>query len=191
MKNLFSFLFVALLSASISAQTTWNVDPAHSQLSFGVTHLGISEVEGNLDEFDATIVASEEDFSDAKYTLTADVNSINTGVERRDEHLRSPDFFEVEKYPEMKFVSTSSEKVGENKYKVRGDLTFHGVTKPVTLDVVYRGTVENPQSGDVISGFRITGDVKRSDFNLGSKFPEAVLSDAITVEFDGEFKKAK
>ena len=191
MKHLFSFLFVAFLSTSIFAQTTWKVDPAHSQLTFGVTHLGISEVEGNLDEFDATIVASEEDFSDAKYDLSADVNSINTGVERRDDHLRSPDFFEVEKYPEMRFVSTSSEKVGENKYKVTGDLTFHGVTKPVTLDVWYRGTIENPQSGEIISGFRITGDVKRSDFNLGSKFPEAVISDTVKVEFDGEFKKSK
>lgn len=136
-------------------------------------------------------MASEDDFSDAKYTFTADVNSINTGVQKRDDHLRSADFFEVEKYPELKFESTSSEKVGENQYKVTGNLTFHGVTKPVTLDVIYRGTIENSQSGDTISGFRITGDVSRSDFNLGSKFPEAVISDAVELEFDGEFKKAK
>ena len=189
MKQLFSFLCIAFLSTNIFAQTTWKADKAHSQVSFGITHLGISEIEGLFNEFDATIEASKEDFSDAKYTVEINVPSINTGIEMRDNHLRNADFFDVEKYPKMTFVSTSSEKVGEGKYKVTGDLKFHGVTKPVTLDVWHRGTVEN-QNGDLISGFEISGDIKRSDFNLGPDFPEAVLSDKVVIDVDAEFKKS-
>ena len=189
MKNLFSLLFIAFLSTTVVAQTTWKADKAHSQVSFGITHLGISEVEGRFNEFDATIEASEEDFSDAKYKVEIHVPSINTGIEMRDNHLRNADFFDAEKYPKMTFVSTSSEKVGEGKYKVTGDLTFHGVTKPVTLDVWYRGSAKD-QKGNPISGFAISGEVKRSDFNLGPDFPEAMLSDKVVIDVDAEFKKA-
>lgn len=189
MKQTLSFLFIAFLSSNIFAQTTWKVDPAHSQVSFGITHMGISEVEGRFDNFNGSIVAVNDDFSDAVYEMNIEVPSINTGVERRDNHLRSADFFDAEKYSEMTFKSTSSQKVGEGKYKVTGDLTFRGITKPVTLDVWHRGTVENPQNGDVISGFAISGNVSRSDYNLGPDFPEAVLSDNIVIDVDGEFKK--
>lgn len=189
MKHLFSFLFIAFLSTGISAQTTWKADPAHTQVSFGITHMGIAEVEGAFREFDGTIVATKDDFSDAQYEIVIEVPSIDTGVEMRDNHLKNADFFDVEKHPKMTFKSNSSKKVSEGKYKVTGDLTFQGITKPVTLDVWYRGTVENPQNGDVISGFAISGDVKRSDYNLGPDFPEAVLSDKVVIDVDGEFKK--
>lgn len=189
MKQLFSFLFIAFLSINVFAQTTWKADPAHTQVSFGITHMGIAEVEGLFKEFDGTIVAAEDDFSDAEYDIVIEVPSIDTGVEMRDNHLKNADFFDAEQYPKMTFKSNSSEKVGEGKYKVTGDLTFHGITKPVTLDVWYRGTVENPQNGDVISGFAISGDVKRSDYNLGPDFPETMLSDKVVIDVDGEFKK--
>ncbi|WP_324719616.1 YceI family protein [Salinimicrobium sp. HB62] len=189
MKQIFSFLIIALLSTTAFAQDTWKADKAHSQVSFGITHMGISEVEGLFREFDATIEAAEEDFSDAKYTVEIKVPSVDTGVEMRDNHLRNADFFDAEKYPEMTFVSTSSEKVGEGKYKVTGDLTFHGITKPVTLDVWHRGTVEN-QQGNKISGFAISGTIKRSDFDLGPGFPEAVLSDEVLIDVDAEFKRS-
>lgn len=189
MKHLFSFLFIAFLGTTVFAQSTWKADKAHSQVSFGITHLGISEVEGLFEEFDATIEASKEDFSDAKYNVEIHVPSITTGVEMRDNHLRNADFFDVEKYPKMTFVSKSSKKVAEGKYKVTGDLTFHGVTKPVTLDVWHRGTIKN-QNGNLVAGFAISGEVKRSDFNLGPDFPEAVLSDVVVIDVDGEFKKS-
>lgn len=189
MKQVFSLLMIAFLSTTTFAQTTWKVDPAHTQVSFGITHMGISEVEGRFNKFDGSITAANKDFSDANYELTIEVPSIDTGVEMRDNHLRNADFFDAENHPKMTFKSTSSKKVSENKYKVTGDLTFHGITKPVTLDVWYRGTVENPQNGDVISGFAISGDVKRSDYNLGPDFPEAVLSDSVVIDVDGEFKK--
>lgn len=189
MKQVLSFLFIAFLSTAISAQTTWKADPAHTQVAFGITHLGIAEVEGNFREFEGSITATKEDFSDAQYHLVIQIPSIDTGVEMRDDHLRNADFFDAEKYPEMTFKSTSSQRVSDDKYKVTGDLTFHGITKPVTLDVWYRGTIEHPQNDNVISGFAISGNVKRSDYNLGPDFPEAVLSDVVVIDVDGEFIK--
>ena len=189
MKQVFSLLIIAFLSATTFAQTTWKADPAHTQVSFGVTHLGISEIEGNFNQFSGYIEAESEDFSDARYFMEIEVPSIDTGVEMRDNHLKSGDFFDAETYPKMTFESTSSKRIGENKYEVTGNLSFHGITKPVTLEVWYRGTVENPQNGDVISGFAISGSVKRSDYNLGPDFPEAVISDNVALDIDGEFKK--
>ena len=187
MKKVLSFVLFAFLSTGVFAQTTWTADKAHSQVSFGIEHMGISEIEGLFRTFDASIVASEEDFSDAVYEVSIDVNSVDTGIEMRDNHLRNADFFDVEKYPTMTFKSTKSEKVGEGKYKVTGDLTFHGVTKPVTLDVWHRGTITNERGST--AGFQVTGTIKRSDFNFGSGFPEAVLSDEVKIKVDGEFKK--
>lgn len=187
MKNVFSFILFAFLSSSIIAQSTWKSDPAHSQASFAITHMGISEVEGVFDNFDATIVASEEDFSDAEFAVDVDLTSIDTHVEMRDNHLKSADFFNVEKYPNMTFKSSSIEEIADNKYKVTGDLTFHGVTNPVVLDVWYRGTIETEK--DTTAGFQITGTINRSDFNLGTGFPEAVLSDEVKIKVDAEFKK--
>lgn len=189
MKKVFSFLFLSFLSLNVFAQSTWKADKAHSQVSFGITHLGISEVEGLFNEFDATIEASKQDFSDAKYTVEIMVPSIDTGVEMRDNHLRNADFFDVENHPKMTFTSTSSEKVGEGKYEVIGDLTFLGITKSITLDVWHRGTVKD-QKGNSVSGFAISGNVKRSDYGLGPKFPEAVLSDTVVIDVDAEFKKS-
>lgn len=189
MKQIFSLLMIAFLSTTTIAQTTWNADPAHTQVSFGITHMGIAKVEGNFREFTGSITAAQDDFSDARYNMTIQVPSIDTGIEMRDDHLRSADFFDAENNPEMTFVSNSSRKVGDGKYKVSGNLSFNGITKPVTLDVTYNGTIENPQSGDVISGFAIKGDVKRSDYNLGPDFPEPVLSDTVAIEVNGEFIK--
>jgi polyisoprenoid-binding protein YceI len=189
MKKLFSLGVAVLLSISLFAQTTWKADPMHSKLTFSVTHLGISDVAGLFKAFDVTAVANQPDFSDAVFELSVDVASINTEVQMRDDHLRSADFFEVEKHPKMTFKSTSVKKSGQNKYQLTGDLTLHGVTKPVTMDLWYRGTIENPQSKAVTSGFQLTGVLKRSDFNIGPKFPAPMLSDEVQIKADGEFIK--
>lgn len=189
MKKLFSILFVAFLSTTAFAQTTWKSDPAHSKLSFGITHLGISEVDGLFKKFEATATTNKADFSDAVFELTVDVNSIDTEIEMRDNHLRSADFFEVEKYPSMTFKSTSIKKVSANKYQLSGNLTLHGVTKPVTMDLWYRGTVENAQSKKLTAGFQLTGTIKRSDFGVGPKFQAPMLSDEVRIKADGEFIK--
>ena len=106
MKKLLSFLIVALLSTPIFAQTTWKADPMHSKLTFSTTHLGISDIAGLFKTFDVSVTANQENFSDAVFALSADMGSINTEVEMRDNHLKSADFFEVEKYPKMTFKST-------------------------------------------------------------------------------------
>ncbi len=189
MKKLFSLLIVALFSTGLFAQTTWNADPMHSKLTFSVTHMGISSVDGLFNKFNASATNSKADFSDAVFELSAEVASINTQVEMRDNHLRSADFFEVEKYPTMTFKSTSITKVSKDKFKLNGDLTLHGITKPVSMNLWYRGTIDNPQSKATVSGFQLTGILKRTDFGIGAKFPSAILSDDIQIKADGEFIK--
>ncbi len=190
MKQILSLFVVAFLSINTFAQTTtWNADPAHTQVFFKITHLGIADIKGNFNKFNGSIVATKDDFSDAQYEITIEVPSIDTGIERRDNHLRNADFFDVEKYPTMTFKSTSSKKLSDKKYLVTGDLTFHGVTKPVTLEVTHRGTIEHPQNGKTIAGFAVSGNIKRSDFNLGPNFPEAILSDDVKIDVNGEFIK--
>ena len=109
----------------------------------------------------------------------------------RDNHLRIVDFFEVEKYPTMTFKSTSIKKVSKDKYKLAGNLTLHGTTKPVTMDLRYIGTAESPLSKTTAAGFQLTGSLKRSDFGIGPKFPAPFLSDKVSIRADGEFLKNK
>lgn len=185
------YLFILTAFISLTAFTkfnnSWNNDPAHSQLGFTVTHLGVSDVSGFFNDFQVTINASKADFSDAVFEMTAKTASIDTRVEARNNHLKSADFFDVEKYPEMTFKSSSFKKSGSNKYKITGNLTLHGITKPVTLDAVYRGSVENPMSKKQTAGFQISGTIKRSDFQVGDKFPAQMVSDEVKIKADGEF----
>lgn len=187
MKKTILFFIGLFLTTGVFAQTTWKSDKNHSQVSFAITHSGISEVEGVFDKFDATITSSEKDFSDAVFEVTIEMASVDTQVEMRDNHLKSADFFGVEKYPTMTFKSTDIEKVSENHYELTGDLTLHGITKPVVLNMWYRGTNEGKKGS--VAGFQFIGQLSRSDFNLGSDFPEAVLSDVVKIKVDAEFKK--
>lgn len=189
MKKIFSILTVALLTATASmAQSTWTVDKAHSKLSFSITHLLISDVEGSFKTFQATITSAKPDFSDATFEMTADAASVNTDNEKRDGHLKSPDFFDVEKFPTLTFRSTGITKVSDKRFKLTGNLTLHGVTKPVSLDLIHKGSATG-QGGKQIAGFKITGTIKRSDFNFGSKFGGATLSDEVEIAANGEFGK--
>ena len=185
---LFSFL---VLSLTIFAQTTWKSDPYHSKLGFTVTHLGIADVPGHFDKFDVTIKSEKADFSDAQVEMTAQVSSINTRIEPRDNHLKSADFFDAEKYPVMTFKSTSIKKLSKNRYQLTGNLTLHGVTKPVTVIMVHRGTTANPNAnGAPVAGIQITGVIKRSDFAVGNGFPSPMISDDVRIKADGEFGQA-
>jgi polyisoprenoid-binding protein YceI len=162
---LFLLLFVSLINAQTKEENVWVVDKAHSKIGFAVTHLLISEVEGYFKDFDLKVVTDREDFVDAKIEFTAKTASIFTDNEKRDAHLRSDDFFNSEKFPEMKFVSKSFRKVGKNQYKLTGDLTIRDVTKPITLDVLYNGTVKDPW-GNTKAGFNVTGQLNRFDYGL-------------------------
>ncbi len=180
-------LTALLMSTAAIAQTTWKSDKMHSKLTFTITHLGVSDVAGLFNNFDVTATTNKADFSDAMFTLTAETGSINTQVEMRDKHLKSADFFEVEKYPEMTFKSSGIKKTTANHYKLSGMLTIHGIAKPVTMNLWYRGTVENPMSKKPDAGFQLTGSIKRSDFGIGPKYPAPMLSDEVMIHADGEF----
>ena len=184
-------LAIALLVAStvFAAVTLWTNDKAHSQLQFTVTHLGLSDVSGTFNDFDVTIRSEKDDFSDAMFELTAQAASLDTRVEARNNHLKSADFFDVEQYPEITYISTAIKKKGKNKYKLTGDLTIHGVTKSVTMDLLYRGMLVDEETGKETIGFQLTGEIKRSDFNVGPGFPEPMISDVVRIKADGEFVK--
>lgn len=187
-KVLIAIMTFISLSAFIEP-ITWKSDKAHSKLAFTVTHLGISDVSGLFRNFDVKISSASKDFSDAVIEMTADVSSIDTEIEMRDNHLRSADFFDVAKYPRLSFKSTSIRKTGKNKYKLTGDLSLHGITKTVTMDLLYRGTIENPMSKAPTAGFQVLGTIKRSDFGIGAGFPPSMISDEVRIKADGEFAK--
>lgn len=179
-----------LLLAGAGFAQTWNWDKAHSQLNFGITHMTINEIDGTFSTVTATINSSKDDFSDAVVELTADVNSLNTGVEQRNNHLKSPDFFDAAKFGTLTFKSTSFKKTSGKNYEVTGDLTLHGVTKSVTLNAVLNGTVVNPQSKKTIAGFKVTGTIKRTDFGIAPSFPATALSDDVQLSANAEFVKS-
>lgn len=188
MKKLAVLTACLLISGASFAQ--WTVDKSHSRVGFTVTHNLISDVDGNFKTFDAKITSSKDDLSDAVFELTADVNSIDTDNDRRDGHLKSPDFFDAAKFGTITFKSTSFKKVSGKNYKLAGDLTMHGVTKPVTLDVVMNGPVTNdtPRGKVTLAGFKSTGVIKRSDFGVGT-IPVVVVSDEVELKINGEFRK--
>lgn len=181
-----AFLFL-FLTAFTTAKIVWKNDDPHSQLGFTVTHLGVSDVSGTFNDFDVTVTSSEPDFSDAVFELTANVASLDTRVEARDNHLKSADFFDAEKFPTITFKSIFLEKVDNDKYKLTGNLTMHGVTKPVTMALQYNGTVENAMNKKQTAGFQLTGTLKRSDFGIGVNFSEPMISDEVRIKADGEF----
>lgn len=155
-----------LMAAFLQAQTSnWGFDKSHSNVRFAVSHMVISEVEGNFSEFEGNVESGKADFSDAKVDFTLVVNSINTADEDRDAHLKNEDFFSTDKYPTIKFSSKSMKKAGDNKYKLTGDFSMMGVTKSITLDAKYNGTVTDPW-GNTKAGFKITGTIDRTEWGL-------------------------
>ena len=145
------------------ATTKWVLDPTHSELGFKIKHLMISSVSGAFKSFRADVTTESEDFTTAQINLSADMTSISTNNEQRDAHLRNSDFFEVEKYPELKFTSTRLEQTGTDTFTALGDLTLKGVTKPVKLNIEYNGITKDPWGGER-AGFVVTGKINRSDW---------------------------
>lgn len=170
--------------------TLWNIDPTHSEISFRVRHLLVSTVTGHFTAFEANIESDKKDFSDAKITFEADVNSISTKNEQRDAHLKSVDFFETANYPKMTFASTSVKPISDYELQVVGDLTLRGVTKEIELDVVYNGTVDG-FGGSQVAGFEIRAKLNRFDFGLQwNALTEAgsiVVSNEVKIEILAEF----
>jgi polyisoprenoid-binding protein YceI len=186
-KNL--LLSIALfISFSISAQS-WKLDKAHAKLGFTVTHLLVSDVEGKFKNFDVNVTSAKDDFTDAVITLSADINSINTDNDSRDNDLKSEKFFDAKQFPTLSFSSTSIKKADTKNYKLYGNLTMHGVTKPAVLDVILNGIIQNPMNKKSVAGFKIKGTLKRSDFEIANSFPKAVVSDEVLIDANIELNK--
>lgn len=187
-KSLFILACLSFVSFSFkpSPAATWTFDAAHSNLGFSITHLMVADIEGSFKIKEATITAPGEDFNDATVNFIADAGSIDTDNEMRDEHLKKADFFNTATYPDIVFKSSSFKKAGDKKYKVDGDLTFHGVTKPVTLDVL-ANTMVNPMDKKTVAGFKVTGVIKRTDFGIAASAPATLLSDEVSIRGNVKF----
>ncbi len=166
MKNLKMVVLFSIITISITfAQTSWKFDKSHSKVGFSVTHMVISETEGNFKEFEGKILTDEDNFENAKVNFSANINSIDTDNEDRDKHLKADDFFNAEKFPKLTFVSKSLKKIEGKEYKLIGDLTIKGITKQVELDVTFNGTIKDPW-GNTRAGFNLEGEINRFDYGL-------------------------
>ena len=188
MKKVVLSLFAAFALFSFTALevANWSLDGVHSRLGFTIVHNGITNFNGQFSNFDVKISTPNEDFTDANIEMTAQANSINTSNEKRDGHLKSADFFDVEKFPTLSFKSTSVKKAKGNKFTITGDFTMHGVTKPVTLTGIQSGISKN-YAGTPVSGLIVTGVIKRSDFGVGKAGKG--LSDEVSLIADLEVSK--
>ncbi|GAB3705099.1 YceI family protein [Spirosoma flavus] len=170
----------------------WALDKAHAKVGFTVTHMMLAEVDGHFKTFESKITSAKPDLSDAVFEFSTDVNSIDTGNERRDGDLKGEKWFDAAKYPNLTFKSTSFKKVADNKYKIMGDLTMHGVTKPVTLDATMMGPKQmqgrDGKPGPEKVGLKATGTVKRTDFGIGGSGAMPV-SEEVELRATGEFTK--
>ena len=165
MKKINTLVALVFFAGSTFAQTTWTLDKAHTKIGFVVTHMAVSEVEGNFKDFEGSIVSKAADFNGAEVKFTAQTASIDTDNEKRNGHLKSPDFFDAEKFPELSFKGTLVKDGG--KYKLKGDFTMHGVTKKVEFDVTYGGSIDTGRGKK--AGFKLTGKIEQERlwFDMG------------------------
>jgi polyisoprenoid-binding protein YceI len=188
-----SILALAFPLAALAA--TWNIDPEHSTIGFKVKHLMVSNVQGNFGKYTGTVDINDKDITRSKVEVSIDTSSINTNVVKRDDHLRSADFFDVAKYPAMTFVSKKVAKAGKDKLKVTGDLTLHGVTKEVVLAVEGPSQESKDPWGNLRKGASATAKINRKDFGLTwNKALETggvVVGDEISITLEIEMIKAK
>jgi len=183
--SIFSVIALFLISIQSMAQVSkWTVDKTHSNVKFTVTHMTVSEVEGTFKIFEGNVEVTKPDFSDAKINFQVDISSVNTDNERRDNHLKSEDFFNAAQFPTMKFTSTSMKPLGNNKYQLSGNLTIRDISKPVVFDVSYGGTV-NAGKGKK-SGFKAKTTINRFDYNL--KWDRATEAGGLVVGKDVEIQ---
>lgn len=191
MKRILLLLTLSAITSFGFAQATWNIDKSHSKIGFNVTHMVVSEVEGNFKEFEGKVITKSDDFNGADVEFTAQVASVDTDNERRDGHLRSDDFFNAEKYPTITFKGNLV-KQGD-KFQLKGKLTMRETTKDVTFDVTHGGTVDTGRG--MKAGFNVTGSLNRLEYGLkwSNKLEsgELVVADKVGIECKLELNKAQ
>lgn len=186
-------LTAALALSSFSFASTWEIDTSHAAAGFSVKHFGVTNVTGQLGAVSGKVEVDDKDVTKSKVDATIDVTSIDTHFAKRDAHLKSPDFFDVEKFPTATFKSTKVEKISDTKLKITGDLTMHGITKPVTLDTELSPEVKNPFSGANTRALSATGMINRQDFGLAWKSAAVesvkVVGDEVRLNIEAEISK--
>ncbi len=177
---------------AVSTKTKWAIDPTHSEIGFKVKHLMITNVHGEFRKFIAEVSSEEEDFTRSSVSVTIDAASILTNDDKRDAHLKSADFFDVEKYPELKFKETSFRKTADGNYKLRGILTIKEVSKEVAFEVEYGGIRKDPW-GNEKAGFSLSGKINRRDFglnwNAALESGGMLVSDEVKISAEMQFVK--
>lgn len=172
--------------------TKWLLDPAHSELTFKIRHLMISNVSGVFRNFTAKLETEGTDFHKANIKLIAEMDSISTNNEQRDAHLRSPDFFDVEKFPQLMFTSTGIEQTADGSFNLHGNLTIKNVIKPIILNMEFNGIVEDPQ-GQEKAGFSVSGKINRSDWginlNVALETGGLMLGEEVRIQSEVQFIK--
>jgi polyisoprenoid-binding protein YceI len=188
-------LFLLFAGISITAATLaqgWTLDKSHSSVNFSVTHMVVSEVDGSFKDFSAEVKSEKADFADLSTVFTIQVASITTNDDKRDGHLKGPDFFDAAKYPTIVFKSTSIRRITENKYELEGELTMHGVTKKVKWELRYNGTVKDPY-GNTRAGFKAVTSINRKDYGVSwNKTLDAggvAVSDEVSISVNVEISK--
>ncbi|MCU1320884.1 MAG: YceI family protein [Acidobacteriaceae bacterium] len=185
-----AFAGVTLAATGLNAQTsTWTIDPAHSGANFQIRHMAVSTVRGSIGSVTGTVTLNEKDITKSSVAATLDATTVSTGTEARDKHLKSPDFFDVAKNPQVLFKSTAITGTAGN-LKLVGDLTLGGVTKSITLDLDGPSAPQKNQKGILISGFSATGKLNRKDFEFGTKSAaNAAVGDEVKFTIDVEIDK--
>lgn len=186
---------IALSLPTLASATIWNIDPDHTNIGFKVRHLMVSNVRGSFNKHTGVVDINDKDITKSKVEVTIDTASINTNVQKRDEHLRSADFFDVAKYPTMTFVSKKVAKAGKNKLKVTGDLTLHGITKEVVLNVEGPTAESKDPYGNIRRGAVANSKINRKDFglvwNATLETGGVVVGDEVTITLEVEMIKGK
>ncbi len=188
MKKLVTLFAMVAFAVSSFAQEQWTIDPYHSSLNFTIQHSGISMVNGKFMDYTGTLTTKGDELTKAEFAFTVQIKSINTNVEKRDDHLRSADFFEVEKYPTMTFESTKIQKAGKSdQYLLYGNLTIKGVTKQVVFDLEYGGKVSSQQGEKM--GFYAQTAINRFDYNIDYDPTATGIGKDVHIEVHLQFAK--
>lgn len=177
----------------MATNTVWQLDPAHSEVQFRVRHLMVSTVSGKFNQFSSTLTKNgATDFSDAQIEFSIDTHSIDTGVEFRDNHLRSEDFFAAEKFPTLRFKGNGMKAINDHQYQLDGLLTIRDVTKPVSFQVEFGGIAKDPY-GNIKAGFEVSGKIKRKEFGLLwdglTEAGGAVVGDEVKIQANVQYTK--
>ena len=192
MKQFHAFFLGSLLAAGVTTlraqDAAYEVDPVHSTVLAKVTHLGVSTVWVRFNGPTGNVTVNETDPGKSSMAFEVKAESLDSGVEKRDQHLKSPDFFNAKEFPVISFKSTGVKKTGDKTYEAAGNLTVHGVTKPITAEVKYVGTGKGPK-GETRAGADATFTIKRKDFGIGATFPATAISDEVAVQVSLEATK--